>query len=105
MGIKIFSSSFSEGYSRKSEIEPNPKLFEIKEISEINGHLVAIVLYPNCINFEGKKVLVFKDMKKNELKKIKFLDPHFSEVGIAPFARFQPTEKGIEAAKKLCENL
>jgi len=107
MGIRLFkiTESTNDGYKASSIIEPRPDNFIIVDVVEINNNLVATVKYPNCTSFEGKKVLVFKGMTVNDLRKIKLLDPHFSLKGLSPFARFVPTEEGLEAAKTLCSML
>lgn len=102
MGIKLFSSSTYDGYTPSYSIEPNPLNFNIKEIQTINGHTIAKVNYPNCTNFEGNKILFFKNKTSEQVKAIKLLDPHFSNKDKnTPFARFEPTKEGLDAAIEL----
>lgn len=102
MGIKLFSSSSYDGYEPTSSVEPDPSNFSIREIYNVNGHTVAVVNYPNCTNYEGNKILFFKDKTIANIGHVKLLDPHFSDNDEnAPFARFEPTREGLEAARKL----
>ena len=77
---------------------PDPKNFLIKLVVEFNGYFVALVEYPNCTNFEGKKIIVFRGLKNaDELLKATEIDPHFTE-NSKVVARFRPTEDGWEDA-------
>lgn len=74
--------------------EPDPYTFKLIA-SEQHGSLwVAIVEYPDCITFEGLKVLVL-DRDPNGMTA---LDPHFNPGGYL-VARFAPTEKGKQHAR------
>lgn len=77
---------------------PDPKNFEILYVYTCKNAHVLIVKYPNCTNFEGKKILVYK----GEYKRLKERDPHFSK-GYSPIARFAPTREGQKLAIKLAE--
>jgi hypothetical protein len=106
MGFKLFSASSNEGYCPSSTKEPRADLFEIKFAKNINRgkSCVLMISYPNCENFEGNKICVFRHSLKY-MEKQKLIDPHFSSEGLSPFARFEPTEEGwnmaIELAKRL----
>ncbi len=104
MGLNLFGRSFStsEGYVPQLPTEPRPDSFVIESVHEVNGHVVALITYPHATNFEGKKILVYRNMSEKVLRFIKLLDPHFSNEGISPFARFIPNEEGMDAAVKLC---
>lgn len=82
---------------------PNPANYRIINDLQINNNLVVEILYPDCSNYEGRKILVFKGISLEKLLKQKLIDPHFSENKKykSPFARFEPTKKGWEAALKL----
>ena len=71
----------------------------------VGNNVVAFIRYPNCTNFEGNKVLVFKNYTLAKLYSRTRLDPHFSEDASchAPFARFEPTGDGLAAAYILAE--
>ena len=80
---------------------PDPKNFTIEEYIEISKpkgvYTILIVKYHDCINYEGKKVMVYKG-SFNFIDKY-FLDPHFCDKGHkSPIARFEPTDRGIENA-------
>jgi len=53
-----------------------------------------------CTNFEGVKILVFE----GDFVLRSVIDPHFSE-DYSPIARFKPTERGMELARKFAEEL
>jgi hypothetical protein len=86
---------------------PNPMDCEIVDSKQIGKYLIVQVNYPNCKNYEGNKILVYKNIDKQKLLKIKKIygiDPHFSHKmpEISPIARFTPTEEGWENAIKFC---
>ena len=81
--------------------QPNPSEFVILEIFEKNNMTLAIVNYPNCTNYEGLKVMVYIGNLKTAIEHSTFLDPHFLEKGLSPFARFEPTMHGIKIAKAM----
>lgn len=83
---------------------PNPKDFSVIFSISCGEYVVAEVLYPNCINYEGRKILVFKGITEQGLKKLTYLDPHFS-IRSPLIARFAPTPNGWDMAVKLVEIL
>lgn len=93
--IKLFSSGkTSNNYQevRVSEFDPNPAVFHILRFYEFNGHIAVEINYPNCNTYEGNKIIVFLDTTIEQLRKLKEIDPHFTEEDkIKPFARFEPT--------------
>lgn len=74
---------------------PNPLKFEIERAEVVGWYYVTLIRYPNCLNFEGKKVLI---LRKDPRKMVE-LDPHFSEFGPV-VARFEPTDAGWVFAMK-----
>lgn len=85
---------------------PNPYIFEINSIVKIGNHCILKIKYPNCTNYEGMKILVYKDTKPKQVYEMNKIDPHFCEnCKPSPFARFEPTEEGMNAAMELCEYL
>ena len=85
---------------------PDPRNFKIIRASTIGNHMVVLVNYPDCINFKGNKILLFKNTKDKDIFGSGILDPHFCESGhIKPFARFEPTEVGWVSAIELCKIL
>lgn len=86
---------------------PDPEKFSVKELWQEGKHLVAHVVYHGCSNYEGRKVLLYLDTTKAALKKVRKLDPHFSanKKELSPFARFEPTQRGWDAAVELAKLL
>jgi hypothetical protein len=95
MGISIGKSCWSSPYAVPNS-NPDPSLFKILKEELVNGYLILLVEYPNCTNFEGKKLMVYKGFNSSaallKLNRGK-LDPHFANSKGAPIARFSPTEE------------
>ena len=110
MGVNPLKRNSSTGscgcnYCEPQSQNPDPKVWEWEK-SEVIGHYFVLQLrYPNCTNYEGRKILVFRSHPQMLLVQ-GWIDPHFSESkdAISPIARFQPTEEGwsdaIEYAKR-----
>lgn len=112
MGIALSGCDSSppcrRSYERPTDqknIAPDPQYFEIRQVLQIGNNLVAEIQYKHCTNFEGNKILVFKDMSLNYLNNLNTIDPHFSESKNSPFARFKPTYEGIQAAMQFALKL
>ena len=107
MGIRILSRSSYDGGEKVNEVNgnPNPRNFEIERYMEKFPYTLVKIKYPDCNNYEGKKILLyncsFEQLKKqgNEVG----LDPHFSnnKKYVSPIARFEPTEFGWECGKRI----
>ncbi len=84
---------------------PDPSNYIIKDYYENYGNLLVEIIYPDCKNYEGKKILVYKNATLEQLKKQKSIDPHFSnnKKFLSPFARFEPTHQGWNCAVDLLE--
>ncbi len=82
---------------------PNPARWIIEsETRYPNGWVVALVFYPGCTNYEGRKILVFDDGDRYDfLVRHKILDPHFDDRCYSPVARFEPTARGVDLANAL----
>ena len=116
MGINIFGSSssslinsFSNEYDGMYEhadtaVDPDPEIFRIEEEMQMGDYLIAVIAYPNCTNFEGKKIIVFEDTTIEELNNMKIIDPHFLEQNKV-IARFIPTPRGRLYAMKFVDSL
>ena len=107
----ISRSSFSS-YDTKSKEpanpgNPDPKRFRIDKHARIGNYLILCVVYPDCRNFEGKKVMVFKDLTIRQVENFESLDPHFSNSKdfASPIARFLPTMEGWHHARQFCKLL
>lgn len=103
MGIPLMSTSGLETPAPQLP-NPNPKRFQVLQSQAIGRFLLLKVRYPDCTNFEGLKILVFKDTNLNELLAQGAIDPHFSdsEKYRHPIARFIPTDDGWDMAKQFC---
>lgn len=85
---------------------PDPSKWEIGYHKAIGKFLVVAIRYPDCNNYEGKKILVYENVTIDELKAQGKIDPHFSEDKKykSPFARFEPTDRGLMMAVSMCEH-
>jgi hypothetical protein len=83
---------------------PDPSKFNIITWVPVDKYLVVCIEYPNCENYEGKKVLVYEDLTIEQLRRFDTIDPHFSESKKfkSPIARFIPTVTGMDMAVKFC---
>jgi len=82
---------------------PDPGAYKILAAEELGNYLIATIEYPNCHNYEGKKILLFHNVTKKQLRSQKRIDPHFCDNTnhISPVARFEPTERGLLMARTL----
>jgi hypothetical protein len=117
MGMFPNKSCSSSPYAAPNS-NPNPEVFRILEWKRFNitragkdeWALVVKVHYPDAKNFEGQKIMVYKDPNIDTLADLlrltgSRLDPHFAEHGICPVARFPPTPKGWHHAIEFARNL
>lgn len=81
---------------------PDPKNYMIHRSYKSNN-TVLDVEYPNCTNYEGRKILLV--IGTPNIYDLDTLDPHFSEEerGFRLFARFEPTDRGWEIACYLAD--
>jgi hypothetical protein len=92
MGLKLFSSCACD--TPKAEVSPG-RDFNILRTKTVGRCLVVEVHYPKATNYEGRKVMVFRDVSDKALRIFKLIDPHFCEKGhTSPLARFAPTTEG-----------
>ena len=80
---------------------PDPAKYTIIAAEENGDYLIVKLNYPNCTNFEGNKILVFKGVRLLTLVNQKLIDPHFfkDKKYAAPIARFIPTDEGWKMAE------
>ncbi len=116
MGLTVFRIS-KASYDVDSKYEPiipqnnpNPLNYEIiKTFERITGrrtnYLLVDIKYPDCTNYEGRKILLYENVSLCQLKLQKQIDPHFCESVdyFSPIARFAPTKEGWEMAIFLIE--
>jgi hypothetical protein len=98
MGMHPKSCSVYPGACKVVAPNPDPARFEIEMTEQVGRNVVALIKYPDCTNFEGSKICVFLSTTVLVVRSKVRLDPHFSETGFSPFARFAPTEQGWHAA-------
>lgn len=86
---------------------PDPKNFRLVYVEEVGDFLIALVWYPDCTNYEGKKLLLFKGVTAKAIREAKEIDPHFcnSVRHRSPIARFEPTQEGLNLAFTLVHAL
>jgi len=111
MGVIKFSSADSRDFNINDSLNqkrvnstPDPYIFSILKKEIINGYLILLVKYPNVINYEGKKILMYSKYFDINLINNR-IDPHFFNKGDSPIARFEPTSYGWELAVTLASNL
>jgi len=83
---------------------PNPTRFRILRTKQVGTTVIAEVQYPDCTNYEGKKVILWEDTNEAALMRRTTLDPHFAEQD-GPVARLEPTERGWRLATALAHIL
>jgi hypothetical protein len=100
-------SSYNEPEIIKVESSPDPTKFKLVNMKYIGAYMILKIQYEDANNYEGLKILVFKDIKYNDLlvKNKNTIDPHFAENKefVSPIARFEPTTLGWENAIRFCE--
>ena len=85
---------------------PDPANFEIQKLTDKGGgYIIARIRYPDCTNYNGDKILLFKDMTRTHIESLNRLDPHFSDDRNSPIARFKPTGEGFRLAMMLVDSL
>ena len=100
MGIRVGMSSCSMGetvgIAVKDPRNPDPKKFNILHHVKEGKYVLLLVEYPGCTTFEGKKLLVFRDLGLRKLLALTELDPHFCDDPShpSPVARFRPDDQG-----------
>jgi len=82
---------------------PDPRNFKILKIVECGNYVILKLKYPDCTNYEGQKLIVFKDTLINVVN-CHEIDPHFSKGGTI-VARLVPTDEGWAMAEALCKHL
>lgn len=107
MGLSPISSSRSDdNYSPAvtQSVNPDPERFEVMKHQQIGDFLLLMVKYPNCTNYEGKKILVYYKIDLGKMLSQRSLDPHFCNNAkvVSPVARFEPTDRGWKMAELLC---
>lgn len=100
--IRILSSS---SYDEPQNLpNPVPVNYRIVRYLQLNNFLIVKIRYPDCTNYEGDKILVYKNTSIKRLERQGSIDPHFSDNPnmISPVARFVPTVDGWNMAVFFC---
>ncbi len=108
MGMTFLGCRSSTCTSNQPQaIAPNPRpgRFEMLRCVQVGNHCLVSIKYLDCTNFEGNKILVYLETHRDDILSMKEIDPHFSEAGKAPFARFEPTEFGWAMAENFLKYL
>ncbi len=111
MGIPLFKPSGSSNSLPPQPIvfpqNPNPMNFKVMKMKWVGKFAILMIHYPDCLNYEGKKILVYKNLTMKQLAVQTAIDPHFcnNKKVKSPIARFVPTNAGWKMAIKLCEVL
>lgn len=87
---------------KTSDGNPDPNNWKFVKVEEHGKYLILMMEYPDCSNYEGKKILVFENITLIQLVNQKLIDPHFFPATSnykSPIARFEPTDRGWEMAK------
>lgn len=115
MGLHLFGSSSSYDSTPTCNCtckstpklpNPDPRNYKVKKSLKVGKFLVVMVHYPDCTNYEGLKIMLYKDVSVEELIDQKTLDHHFAENKKfhSPIARFEPTREGWLMAVWFAEN-
>ena len=107
MGMGFFGRSCYSSPYAVQDSNPNPTNFVILHEQNIGKYLILHVKYPDCKNFEGQKLMVYKGFKNSEelLKHNLFkLDPHFRNDKGSPIARFAPTTASLILIERMISN-
>ena len=107
LALGLSSSSYDERPKKVAKnLNPDPKNFKITKARVFGDFLVIKVNYPNCKNYEGNKILVYKNVSLERLFLQGSIDPHFSDNKKmkSPIARFEPTNRGFSMAVRFVQN-
>ncbi len=91
---------WSDGAGAPIPGNPDPMRFTVLTTERIGSMHLSVLRYEGCTNFEGRKVLLTTWDPRGRMS----IDPHFApDSGI--LARFEPTDRGIEAGRILARAL
>lgn len=101
------ADSYANSNNSVRENNPNPNNYKIKSYTENNGNLMIWINYPDCDNYEGDKICVYKGITLLDLIKQKLIDPHFSDTKDfkSPFMRLEPTQEGWNFGTKILSTI
>lgn len=105
-GPRLDATSSRNDYVSAPTANPDPSNYKILSAIENPNGLVVEIQYIGCTNYEGRKILVFeKGVTLIDLVNQKLIDPHFfqNKSFKSPIARFEPTVRGMNLAKKITQ--
>ena len=107
IGLGRGSMSGSRYDCNSTNVNPDPKNYTILQAEQQGRFLILKLKYSGCTNYEGTKILVYKDVSLIDLVNQKSIDPHFCNNSKfhSPIARFIPTNEGWNMAETLCRGL
>jgi hypothetical protein len=112
MGLGIFSKHSDDRQGPVPRGNPDPCSFIYVRHEVRDNFLLLEVIYPNCTNFEGRKILLLRSNSRTLLdwpERVweRPLDPHFQDdkFPIMLLARFQPTTLGWELGRIMMQEL
>lgn len=84
---------------------PDPDNYKVVKAEQVGEFLLLKIHYPDCTNYEGNKILVFKGVTPLDLLNQRSIDPHFfqNKTVKSPVARFVPTDEGWAMARTFAE--
>ena len=104
--VKVIHEHIHKNTQKPLFPNPDPNNYDIIYAKQIKNFLLIQIHYPDCINYEGIKILIYKDITLSDLKKQDSIDPHFSRNKRfkSPIARFVPSVEGLKMAISFCKN-
>lgn len=107
MGVGPKLGVSSSIYDMVRSNNPDPSKYKIIDAMEVDNYLIIKLKYDDCTNYEGMKILVYKDTTAVGLLRQGKIDPHFSDCLTAkhPIARFEPTPEGWRNARLFVQTL
>lgn len=73
--------------------------FKIMATHQEGKNIAVLIKYPDNTNYNGNKIVIFKNKTKEQVLKMKEIDPHFLPDNNI-IARFEPTNEGWSMAIK-----
>lgn len=100
-------SSFDKTGEEKNLPNPNPNNWELIRHKQIGDFLIVELKYLDCVNYEGRKIMIYHNVTIDKLKEQKLVDPHFSGNNqfYSPIGRFEPTQRGWIMGEFLIQSL
>lgn len=102
MGLSPFHPSpGTDSYAVVNNVNPDPKNFKILDSIFHEGYALLLVQYPNCTNYEGKKILLYDNTTEQQVRSWRTIDPHFGGKPGNLIARLRPDRDGMAIARRI----